>query len=374
MHIEHPRAAHGVRGGALTQRESLRVDAIPIPEPAGWDDPLTGLEGPDFWRRTLVAEVSRAARYRRSLAVVIVELDGIPAVAEAWGIEVARHALREAGQCIRRASRTSDYCTRIGMSRFGVVLTETDEIEAINFVERVRESGPRAMPKGTLRPAVQLRLGQPQAGRVRRRGREARRPSPGGRDPGLTKRGDHGGVGRARSTVPSTGPQGSSLQADVSPPPRGLSDHQDAGRAVGHGPPPVHRRVRHRCPGDAVGGQVRPRVGRAGGTGAETGIGEDDRPEAGLGDGGRRSPSSSCPTRSGDRATCRAACRRAGPTRPGPGRRVRRPASSPAPLAAAGCLDGLPGPAIARREQLRALTSSSADRDMTTVPSGAEPA
>jgi diguanylate cyclase (GGDEF)-like protein len=125
------------------------VDANPISEPAGWDDPMTGLEGPDFWRRTLVAEVSRAARYRRSLTVVIVELDGIPAVAEAWGIEVARHALREAGQCIRRASRTSDYCTRIGMSRFGVVLTETDEIEAINFVERVRETGPRAMPKGT---------------------------------------------------------------------------------------------------------------------------------------------------------------------------------------------------------------------------------
>ena len=64
-------------------------------------------------------------------------------------MRVARHALREAAQCIRRASRTSDYCMRIGMSRFGVVLTETDEIEAINFVERVRESGPRAMPKGT---------------------------------------------------------------------------------------------------------------------------------------------------------------------------------------------------------------------------------
>jgi diguanylate cyclase (GGDEF)-like protein len=125
------------------------VDAIPISEPAGWEDPLTGLEGPDFWRRALVAEVSRAARYRRSLTVVIVELEGIPAVAEAWGPEVARHALREAGQCIRRASRTSDYCMRIGLSRFGVVLTETDEIEAINFVERVRETGPRAMPKGT---------------------------------------------------------------------------------------------------------------------------------------------------------------------------------------------------------------------------------
>jgi hypothetical protein len=30
-----------------------------------------------------------------------------------------------------------------------VALTETDEIAAINFVERVREAGPRAMPKGS---------------------------------------------------------------------------------------------------------------------------------------------------------------------------------------------------------------------------------
>jgi GGDEF domain-containing protein len=49
---------------------------------------------------------------------------------------------------VRRSSRTSDLCTRIGPSRFGVTLTETDEIAAINFVERVREAGPRSMPKG----------------------------------------------------------------------------------------------------------------------------------------------------------------------------------------------------------------------------------
>ena len=53
------------------------MDATAIPEPAGWEDPLTGLEGPDFWQRILVAEVARAARYRRSLTVVIVEVEGV---------------------------------------------------------------------------------------------------------------------------------------------------------------------------------------------------------------------------------------------------------------------------------------------------------
>jgi diguanylate cyclase (GGDEF)-like protein len=124
------------------------VDTTGIPEPAGWEDPLTGLEGPDFWRRVLVAEVARSARYRRSLTVVIVELAGIDTLGAVWGMDVARHAVREAAQCLRRTSRTSDYSTRIGTARFGVVLTETDEIAAINFVERVREAGPRSMPKG----------------------------------------------------------------------------------------------------------------------------------------------------------------------------------------------------------------------------------
>jgi diguanylate cyclase (GGDEF)-like protein len=125
------------------------VDAIGITEPEGWEDPLTGLEGPDFWQRILVSEVARSARYRRSLTVVIIELDGLPTLADTWGEDVARHAVREAAQCIRRTSRTSDYTTRIGPARFGVVLTETDEIAAINFVERVREAGPRSMPRGT---------------------------------------------------------------------------------------------------------------------------------------------------------------------------------------------------------------------------------
>jgi diguanylate cyclase (GGDEF)-like protein len=124
------------------------VDSTGIPEPAGWEDPLTGLEGPDFWQRILVAEVARCARYRRQLTVVIVELEGIPALSDTWGPDVARHAVREAAQCLRRTSRTSDYCTRIGEARYGIVLTETDEIAAINFVERVREAGPRSMPRG----------------------------------------------------------------------------------------------------------------------------------------------------------------------------------------------------------------------------------
>ena len=125
------------------------MDVNLMPEPDGWEDPLTGLDGPDFWRRILVAEVARTTKYGRALTVVVVELEGLQDAWDDWGEDLGRHALHEAAQCLRRASRISDYCTRIGAARFGVVLTETDEISAINFVERVRDGVPESMPRGT---------------------------------------------------------------------------------------------------------------------------------------------------------------------------------------------------------------------------------
>ncbi len=130
------------------------MDIRGIPEPVGWRDQLTGLEGPDAWQRALVAEVARTARFGRPLTIVVVELEGVMELGEDLGDEVGRHALHEAAQALRRESRTSDHVFRIGVTRFGVILTETDEVAAINFVERVRESVLPGMAMG----GVGLRL------------------------------------------------------------------------------------------------------------------------------------------------------------------------------------------------------------------------
>jgi diguanylate cyclase (GGDEF)-like protein len=129
----------------MTMAESPRTEIGGLPEPAGWIDVLTGLEGPEFWRKIVIAEMARATRYRRPVTVVILDLDGLAEIERAWGIEVARHTMREIAQCLRRMARTSDHLARIGTTRFGIVLTETDEVAAINFVERVRIAGPKAV-------------------------------------------------------------------------------------------------------------------------------------------------------------------------------------------------------------------------------------
>ncbi len=110
-----------------------------IPEPTGWRDELTGLDGPDGWQRALVAEMARSARYGHPMTVVVLEVEGVAELSEDVGPEVGRHVLREAAQGLLRESRTSDLLFRIGATRLGAVLAETDEVTAINYVERVRE-------------------------------------------------------------------------------------------------------------------------------------------------------------------------------------------------------------------------------------------
>ena len=136
-----------------TRSDRPPVDDSPIPRPSGWDDPLTGLEGPVFWQRVLIAENARATKYARPVTVCVVEVEGIDAVVETDGEDAGRRVLRHTAQLLRREARASDYCARIDACRFGIVLTETDEITAINFVERVREAVPRSLPevRGTVR-------------------------------------------------------------------------------------------------------------------------------------------------------------------------------------------------------------------------------
>lgn len=131
----------------MTMAEQRGADAIGLPQPEGWTDPVTGLEGPEFWRKLVITEVARATRYKRPMTVVILEIDGMTDIPAVWGDDVAHHTLRETAQCLRRMARTSDHLTRIGPARFGILLTETDEIAAINFVERIRAAGPASVPR-----------------------------------------------------------------------------------------------------------------------------------------------------------------------------------------------------------------------------------
>jgi diguanylate cyclase (GGDEF)-like protein len=101
-------------------------------------DPLTGLEGPASWSRIVEIENARLLRYRRPVTVVMAEVEGLKRLAERLGDEPVDRLLPVIAGAFRREARSSDWVARVGHGRFAAFLPETDEIQAINYVERIR--------------------------------------------------------------------------------------------------------------------------------------------------------------------------------------------------------------------------------------------
>ena len=110
------------------------------PEPSGWSDPLTGTDGPRLWDRILGSELARVRRYHRPATVALVEVTGMDDVSRVWGAEIAEQAFIRVARKLAIEIRSSDHIARVDRTRFAILLTETDEIAAINFVERVRQA------------------------------------------------------------------------------------------------------------------------------------------------------------------------------------------------------------------------------------------
>ena len=132
MHEQQPEDGEIVEGGAATSQ-------LPA-APSGWSDPLTGTDGPRLWDRFISSEVSRVGRYHRPATVVLVDVVGLDDFAQARGPDLAERLFVQLARTLSIESRSSDHIARIDRTRFGILLTETDEIAAINFVERVRAS------------------------------------------------------------------------------------------------------------------------------------------------------------------------------------------------------------------------------------------
>lgn len=117
-------------------------------------DPATGLDVGPAWARWLAEEDARVQRFHRPATVVLVELSGLDRLADRLGHEAAGRLIPPIAMTMRRNARATDHLARLGPTRFGMILTETDEIRAINFVERIRDACDVWLEAG----AVMLRL------------------------------------------------------------------------------------------------------------------------------------------------------------------------------------------------------------------------
>ena len=136
------------RGVAVTH-EDPELDALV--------DPVTGFGARQAWDEAFSNEERRLARYHRASTVFVAELDGFDALAERLGRVPADRLIPPLADALRRHARNADILTRVGHTRFHALLPETDEIAAINYIERVRAASEMWLEAGAV--AVRLVIG-----------------------------------------------------------------------------------------------------------------------------------------------------------------------------------------------------------------------
>ncbi len=111
-------------------------DAGPVPSDPQ-SDSLTGLRNRTGFHDALVTAVARAARLRRPLALVVVDVDAFKALNARLGPLAGDDVLRRVAARIRECLRDGDIACRIGSDEFAVILPETGRADAEAFLSRV---------------------------------------------------------------------------------------------------------------------------------------------------------------------------------------------------------------------------------------------
>lgn len=103
-------------------------------------DPLTGLFNRRVFDRRLQEEERRAARHRRPLSLLMIDVDDFKLINDVYGHAEADELLKSLAETAAAAVRKIDLLARYGGEEFVVLLPDTDLAEAVLSAERVRKA------------------------------------------------------------------------------------------------------------------------------------------------------------------------------------------------------------------------------------------
>ncbi len=101
-------------------------------------DFLTHVYNKAFFHTSLDREIIRASRYRRSMSMVLIDLDEFGKVNKNFGQLVGDAVLKEAATRMQQCVRSTDILGRVGGEEFAVILPETSLEQARDLAERLR--------------------------------------------------------------------------------------------------------------------------------------------------------------------------------------------------------------------------------------------
>jgi diguanylate cyclase (GGDEF)-like protein len=107
-------------------------------------DAATGLRNRRYFDEHLRAELARAERAGTTVALVMLDLDGLKKVNDGLGHHAGDAMLRAAADAMRRVVRESDAACRVGGDEFALILPGADAEAARQVAERVRSRFARA--------------------------------------------------------------------------------------------------------------------------------------------------------------------------------------------------------------------------------------
>ncbi len=101
-------------------------------------DALTDIHNKRYLLEFLERELSRSARYRRPLALMMLDLDNFKVLNDELGHLGGDFTLRELAAVVRAGIRKEELFARYGGEEFAVILPETTRDNAVIVAERVR--------------------------------------------------------------------------------------------------------------------------------------------------------------------------------------------------------------------------------------------
>lgn len=121
---------------SLSEEMALKEEAQDKLEKLANYDHLTGLPNRVLFSNSLDAELSRASRFGRLLALMFVDLDGFKQVNDRFGHDYGDELLRQVAVRLRDELRTEDSVARLGGDEFTITLSDVENTEQVAVVAR----------------------------------------------------------------------------------------------------------------------------------------------------------------------------------------------------------------------------------------------
>jgi len=131
------------RKNHVTQAQHHRaqsfVDSLELQDPAMRDD-LTQLFNRRYFFERLERELERARSLQCPLTVLVLDVDRLEGINEAYGRQTGDAALAKLAKVILKCTRANDIPARLGDDEFGVIMPETDRRGAFVVATRIRRT------------------------------------------------------------------------------------------------------------------------------------------------------------------------------------------------------------------------------------------